>query len=206
MDTPRAALLAGESWAFRCWRARFARWSLLSTLPAVTTLVHGHRSARSGLELLAALTNRDLRLRDQGSLLGWAWSLIRPFALGLVLTFALGKVLGTGITAVFLLTGLFPWFWFQGSVQGAATTFVGNGGLLKKLEGWRAVLLEAVPRAGTYWRARDCRCWRCWSAGSFSGGSRTRSPMLCDYRPLPFAPSSTAEGDGVLRADSRGSE
>ena len=115
----------------------------------MTTLVHGHRSAPSGLELLAALTSRDLRLRYQGSLLGWAWPLIRPFALGLVLTFALGKVLGTGITAVFLLTGLFPWFWFQGSVQGAATTFVGNGGLLKKLEGWRAVLLDGG------WPGRD---------------------------------------------------
>lgn len=128
---------------------RFARCPLLSTLPAVTTLSPGHRSARSGFELLAALTSRDLRLRYQGSLLGWAWSLIRPFALGLVLTFALGKVLGTGITAVFLLTGLFPWFWFQGSVQGAATTFVGNGGLLKKVRFPRSVLPLSVVMGNT---------------------------------------------------------
>lgn len=115
----------------------------------MTTIDGGHRSARSGVELLAALTSRDLRLRYQGSLLGWAWSLIRPFALGLVLTFALGRVLGTGITAVFLLTGLFPWFWFQGSVQGATTTFVGNGGLLKKVRFPRAVLPLSVVMGNT---------------------------------------------------------
>lgn len=102
------------------------------------------RSLRNGLELLVALTGRDLRLRYQGSVLGWAWSLARPLALGLILAFALGKVLGTGITAEFLLAGLFPWFWFQGSVQGAAGSFIGNGGLLKKVRFPRVVLPLSV--------------------------------------------------------------
>ena len=107
------------------------------------------RSLRNSAELVGALTSRELRLRYQGSLLGWAWSLIRPLSLGLVLSFALGKVLGTGITAEFLLAGLFPWFWFQGSVQAASGTFVGNGGLLKKVRFPRAVLPLSVVLGNT---------------------------------------------------------
>jgi len=105
------------------------------------------RSLRNASELLVALTLRDLRLRYQGSLFGWGWTLVRPLALGVVLYFALGKVLGAGIESypAFLLTGLFPWFWFQGSVQAAAGSFVGNGGLLKKVRFPRAGLpLSAV--------------------------------------------------------------
>ena len=109
----------------------------------------GVRSFRSSAELLGSLTSRELRLRYQGSFFGWAWSLLRPLALGLILSFALGKVLGTGITAEFLLAGLFPWFWFQGSVQQAATTFVGNGGLLKKVRFPRAVLPLSVVLGNT---------------------------------------------------------
>lgn len=109
----------------------------------------GERSLRSSLELVAALTSRDVRLRYQGSVFGWAWSLARPLALGLILSFALGKVLGTGITAAFLLAGLFPWFWFQGSIQAATTTFVGNAGLLKKVHFPRAVLPASAVLANT---------------------------------------------------------
>lgn len=115
-----------------------------ASLPA-----RGPRTLRQSGELLAALTSRELRLRYQGSLFGWAWSLVRPLALGLILTFALGKVLGTGITAEFLLAGLFPWFWFQSSVQAAAGTFVGNGGLLKKVRFPREVLPLSVVLGNT---------------------------------------------------------
>jgi ABC-type polysaccharide/polyol phosphate export permease len=108
------------------------------------------RSLRNAYELVTALTARDLKLRYQGSVLGWAWSLARPLALGAVLAFALGRVLGTGITAEFLLAGLFPWFWFQGGVQGAAGAFIGNGGLLKKVRFPRAVLPLSVVLGATF--------------------------------------------------------
>lgn len=109
----------------------------------------GARSRRNSAELVAALTSRELRLRYQGSIFGWAWSLARPLALALILSFALDKVLGTGISAGFLLAGLFPWFWFQSSVQAASGTFVGNGGLLKKVRFPRAVLPLSVVLGNT---------------------------------------------------------
>ena len=114
------------------------------TVAAPAMRAPGTRSLRNAVQLLSALTFRDLRLRYQGSVFGWAWSLLRPLALALILSFALQKVLGTGISGVFLLTGLFPWFWFQGSVQGSTTTFVGNGGLLKKVRFPRAVLPMSI--------------------------------------------------------------
>jgi len=107
------------------------------------------RGLRNTAELVGALTSRELRLRYQGSFFGWAWSLARPLALGLILSFALGKVLGTGITAEFLLAALFPWFWFQSSVQAAAGTFIGNGGLLKKVRFPREVLPMSVVLGNT---------------------------------------------------------
>ena len=107
------------------------------------------RSARNTFQLLSALTARELKLRYQGSIFGWAWSMLRPLALGAILSFALGKVLGTGIGAVFLLCGLFPWFWFQGAVQMSTTTFVGNGGLLKKVRFPREVLPASVVLGNT---------------------------------------------------------
>ncbi len=119
------------------------------TIATTAMRAPGSRSLRNGVQLLSALTSRDLRLRYQGSVFGWAWTLVRPLALGLILWFALGKVLGTGITAVFLLSGLFPWFWFQGAVQGATTTFVGNGGLLKKVRFPRAVLPLSIVTGNT---------------------------------------------------------
>jgi ABC-type polysaccharide/polyol phosphate export permease len=114
------------------------------TLNSPVMVAWGGRSARNTVQLLHALTIRDLKLRYQGSIFGWAWSMLRPLALGAILSFALGKVLGTGIGAVFLLCGLFPWFWFQGSVQMSTTTFVGNGGLLKKVRFPREVLPVSV--------------------------------------------------------------
>lgn len=119
------------------------------TTASVALRAPGTRSLRNGVQLLSALTSRDLKLRYQGSFFGWAWSLARPLSLGIILTFALGKVLGTGVTAVFLLIGLFPWFWFQGAVQGSTTTFVGNGGLLKKVRFPRAVLPLSVVMGNT---------------------------------------------------------
>lgn len=109
------------------------------------------RTLRNATELLWAMTARDLRLRYQESIFGWGWTLVRPLALGVVLYFALGKVLGASIHdyPVFLLTGLFPWFWFQSAVQMSAGSFVGNGGLLKKVRFPRAVLPLSVVLGAT---------------------------------------------------------
>lgn len=133
------------------WHERRSRLYARGMTALIAAGAEARRSVRNAYELLVALTARDLRLRYQGSLFGWGWSLVRPLALGVVLYFALGKVLGAGIESypAFLLTGLFPWFWFQGSVQAACGSFVGNGGLLKKVRFPRAVLPLSVVTGNT---------------------------------------------------------
>ncbi len=111
----------------------------------------GHRSLRNAFELVGALTMRDLKLQYQESFFGWAWSLARPLSYGLVLYFAFGVILKAGFPdyPLFLMSGVFPWFWFQGAVQQSANVFVGNSGLLKKVRFPRAVLPLSVVLGNT---------------------------------------------------------
>ncbi len=101
----------------------------------------------SAWDLLFALTMRDLRVRYQGTVLSYVWWIARPLALGAVLYFALGQVLRLGIPnySVFLLSALFPWFWFASTLQQATGSFVNNSGLLRKVVFPRLILpLSAV--------------------------------------------------------------
>ena len=100
-------------------------------------------------ELLVLLTARELKLRYQGTILGFLWTLAKPLLLGLVLYFALNKVLGVKVGDapyhLFLLSALFPWGWFQASIQFSAASFSNNAALLKKVYFPRFVLpLSAI--------------------------------------------------------------
>jgi lipopolysaccharide transport system permease protein len=87
------------------------------------------------LGLLYLLTWRDLKVRYQGTVLGFLWSVCKPLLLGTVLYFALSKVVRFDVPnyQLFLLAGLFPWSWFQGCVMASTNAFAGNGNLLKKV-------------------------------------------------------------------------
>ena len=105
------------------------------------------KSISTTWDLLVAVTLRDMRVRYQGTVLSFIWWIARPLTLGTVLYFALGKVLRIDIPnySVFLLSALFPWFWFSGSISQATGIFVSNGGLLKKVRFPKLILpLSAV--------------------------------------------------------------
>ena len=88
------------------------------------------------------LTLRDLKLRYQDTALGMAWSLLKPLALGAVLYLALKQFVRIDVKdyQLVLLTGLFPWVWFQTSALLATPSFAANGALLKKVAFPRFVL------------------------------------------------------------------
>ena len=88
------------------------------------------------------LTLRDLKLRYQDTALGMAWSLLKPLALGAVLYVALKQFVRIDVKdyQLVLLTGLFPWIWFQTSALLATPAFASNGALLKKVPFPRFVL------------------------------------------------------------------
>lgn len=105
------------------------------------------RSTSSAWNLLVALTARDMKVRYQGTFFSFIWWIARPCAMGLVLYFALGRVLRLEIPnyGVFIMSGLFAWFWFSGSITSAAGSIVSNSGLVRKVQFPRMVLpLSAV--------------------------------------------------------------
>ena len=98
---------------------------------------------RHALELLYLLTRRDLKLRYQDTVLGFVWTAAKPLAFGLVVWFALHKVLAVEVGMpyhLFLLSALLPWTLFQSSILLATPLFAHNGALIKKVPFPAAVL------------------------------------------------------------------
>ena len=103
-------------------------------------------------DLLVAITVRDLRVKYHGTVFSYFWWIAKPLALGLVLYFALGRVLKLDVPhhAIFLLSALFPWFWFQSTVHAATSAFIANDGLIKKVYFPRLILPLAVVLGNTF--------------------------------------------------------
>lgn len=124
---------------------------------AATTAVSGRYVARSHpsssfWDLLVAVTVRDLRVKYHGTFLSYFWWIARPLTLGLVLYFALNRVLRIDVEnhAAFLLSALFPWFWFSGGLAATTSAFVGNAGLIKKVQFPRVILPLALVFGSTF--------------------------------------------------------
>jgi ABC-2 type transport system permease protein len=86
-------------------------------------------------ELLVGLIRKDLKVKYQGSVLGFLWSLANPLLLLGVYTFVFQVVLKSGIPkfGFYLLSGLLVWNLFSGSVAFATGAVAGNAGLVKKV-------------------------------------------------------------------------
>ena len=124
---------------------------------AASTAVRGRFASRadaqsSWWDLLIAITVRDLRVKYHGTFFSYFWWIGKPLALGLVLYFALGRVLKLDVPhhAIFLLAALFPWFWFQASVSAATSAFIANNGLVKKVYFPRVILPLSVVLGNTF--------------------------------------------------------
>jgi ABC-2 type transport system permease protein len=86
-------------------------------------------------ELLVGLIRKDLKVKYQGSVLGFLWSLANPLILLVVYSFVFQVVLKNGVPkfGIFLLSGLLVWNLFTASVSFATDAVVGNAGLVKKV-------------------------------------------------------------------------
>lgn len=86
-------------------------------------------------ELLSQLVRKDLKVKYQGSALGFVWSLANPlFMLGIyyvIFTY----VFDAGVPSyhVYLMAGLLSFTAFSQGVGNASTSVVGNAGLVKKV-------------------------------------------------------------------------
>jgi ABC-2 type transport system permease protein len=116
-------------------------------MAGVTTQERARAQGRVRWELLSGLVRKDLKVKYQGSVLGFLWSLANPLLVLVVYTFVFQVVLKTGIPqfGFFLLAGLLIWNAFAGAVGTSAGAVVGNAGLVKKVRFPLSVLpLSAV--------------------------------------------------------------
>ncbi len=87
------------------------------------------------LDIVLALTQKELRVRYKNYALGYLWSLAQPLAFAAVFFFAFKVVLRVPIEnfVFFLLAGLFPWQWFANSVNMSPMFFLNNASIIKKV-------------------------------------------------------------------------
>jgi ABC-2 type transport system permease protein len=99
------------------------------------------------LILLKQLVKTDFKLRYQGSVLGYLWSLLRPLALFVILYLVFAKVFKVGNAVphypVYLLTGIVIWNYFTEVTTGSIGAIVGKGDLLRKINFPKYVIILA---------------------------------------------------------------
>lgn len=87
--------------------------------------------------ILGALVRADFKVRYQGSVLGYAWSLLRPLLLFAVLYIIFGYVIPLGKDVdhypVYLLSGIVLWTFFVEATVMGLTSVVARGDLLRKI-------------------------------------------------------------------------
>lgn len=109
-----------------------------------------HIVSKKNRALLAELVRTDFKLRYQGSVLGYAWSLLRPLLIFVILyvVFVRFLKLGNGVPhyPVYLLLGIVMWnFFIEVTVQGQGS-IVGRGDLIRKIRipRWIIVLSSSI--------------------------------------------------------------
>src|SRR5476649_457099 len=91
----------------------------------------------SNLNLIRELVASDFKLRYQGSVLGYMWSLLRPLMMFGVLYLVFTKVVRVGNNVphypAYLLLGLVLWQFFVEATVGGMNAITGRGDLVRKV-------------------------------------------------------------------------
>jgi ABC-2 type transport system permease protein len=117
--------------------------------PDRAALARARASAQGRIrwELLNQLVRKDLKVKYQGSVIGFAWSLANPLILLAIYYVVFTFVFKNKIPeyAIYLMAGLLPFTCFSQSVGGASVSVVSSAGLVKKVRFPKLVLpLSAV--------------------------------------------------------------
>jgi lipopolysaccharide transport system permease protein len=90
-------------------------------------------------ELFYILAWRDLKVRYKQTLLGVAWSIVRPLATMVIFTLVFSKAANMKADdpsvpyGLFVMAGILPWQFFANAVGEASNSLLGNAGLLSKV-------------------------------------------------------------------------
>jgi ABC-2 type transport system permease protein len=112
-----------------------------------STLKRVNERYRYSRILLRQLVITEFKLRYQGSVLGYLWSLLKPLAIFTILYIVFVKFLkiGAGIPypAVYLLLGIVVWNFFIEVTAGSIGAIVGRGDLIRKINFPKYILIIA---------------------------------------------------------------
>ncbi len=89
-------------------------------------------------ELFYFFTWRDIKVKYKQTFLGFAWAIIQPLAMTLLLSVTLGKIISTaGMLPIpyplFALSGLLIWNIFSSGLSNAGNSMVSNANIIKKI-------------------------------------------------------------------------
>src|ERR1035437_8991168 len=89
-------------------------------------------------ELFYILAWRDIKVRYKQTVIGVAWSIIRPLLTMLVLTVVFGKLAhlptdGPTPYAIMVFAGLLPWQFFSNALTESSNSLIGNANLITKV-------------------------------------------------------------------------
>lgn len=94
------------------------------------------------------LTARDLKVRYSTSVLGYVWSVLDPLIMSVIYWFVFTQVFqrtaGAEPYIVFLLAGLLPWMWFNGSVSDATKAFTRSAKLVRSTSIPRTIWVNSI--------------------------------------------------------------
>lgn len=86
--------------------------------------------------LVWTLTQRELKARYRGSVLGFLWTFLNPTLLMLVYALLFGVYMKQSVEhyTFFMFIGLLPWTWFSGAIGGGASSLSDRRDLLTKVK------------------------------------------------------------------------
>lgn len=142
--------------------------------------------------VVGLLVRRDLKVKYQRSLLGYAWSMLEPLAMAGVYFFVFGLIFDTnrgvpgggdapGGYLLFLISGLLPWLWFAQSLNQAPNAITSHSRLITTMRMPR----EIFPVQAAAAKFVDYLfTWPVLLAFVFALGGRTSAPGLLVWLPL----------------------
>jgi ABC-type polysaccharide/polyol phosphate export permease len=114
-------------------RQRYGHDDLVELRADVDSMAGGVVRTWEYRHLILNIVAKDLKLKYQRSVIGFAWSMLNPLIMIGVYAVAFGYILRiqTPRFALFILIGLLAWNFFAAAVAGATDAISGNGSLLK---------------------------------------------------------------------------
>ncbi|MDQ3123758.1 MAG: ABC transporter permease [bacterium] len=109
-----------------------------------------HILSKQNRALLSELVRTDFKLRYQGSILGYAWSLLRPLFIFCILYVVFTKFIRLGGSVqhypIYLLLGIVLWQFFTDMTNQSLKSVVDRGSLIRKIRipRWMIVLTSSV--------------------------------------------------------------